>query len=315
MTVAVVGATSQRRTRPYLTTNMFKRMRRGVNTDQLVPNGSPADQDAELYGYISSAAAATDTYCLQTLAATTDTVAGYINVRRDGTVRIHPRFTPVVAVNSFSYGTNSANMRPMSTLTGVNVERERFTVPLYMNSLMTSSQGPIQFGGVSAPMDQAWCQYTYTNGFPVCSLAAPVAVGDTLIHVDDTTGIVPGQTWLTVYAGQREFQFLAGTVSTAPVGTIVGVGPGTVACPPSPFVVSNNGQYPELVAGLPNDVIEANVLLTRSLIKTGGGGNIIASAVDTIGASTAQKDPYGAGPDWLRGLQMLTSYMAPREYT
>lgn len=307
-----VGVTPQPRLTPYLSIDMFKNhRRRGVQVDNLVPRGTPAEQDAALAEVIESASAWIDNTVLGILAATSDTELRQVNVNKQGYVSIHPRFRPIIALTAFQIGYTPNTMQALTDFTGTGVTLNRMAVPVSPLAL-TTSQGPIQFGNVSTPMDQAWCQYTYQNGYPVTSLTAAAAAGATSISVADTTGIVQGQTYLTIYALQNRIRFLAGAVSTAAASGQVGTGPGTVGVPGGlPSAVPNNSSYPTMVTALPPDAIEACVLVTRAIIKETGGGAVVASGSRSI--SEGEKDPYGAGDDYLEAADFLKPYMVPWE--
>lgn len=307
----VVGVTSQPRLTPYISVDMFKNhRRRGVQVDNLVPRGTPDDQDAALAEVIESASVWVDNLILQILAATQDTVLDQVNVDRRGYATIHPRYRPVIALTSFAIGPAPNTMQTYTDLTGVGVQPNKLTVPTAPLTL-TTSQGPLQFGAVAAPADRTWCQYTYQNGYPVTTLTAAATAGATQISVADTTGIVAGQTYLTIYDLQRRFRFLAGTVSTAPQGG-VGTGPGTVTCPALPYALPNSGNYPTMVSALPADVVEAVVLVTRAIIKETGGGN--ASATSARGPSrSAEHAVPGAGDDYAEAEAILHPYQVPVE--
>lgn len=307
----VVGVVPQPRLTPYLSIDMFKNhRRRGVQVDNLVPRGSPAEQDAALAEVIESASAWVDNTILGILAATADTELKQVNVNRRGFASIHPRFRPVIALTSFQIGATPATMRALTDLNGSAVTLNQFSVPVFPLAL-TSSAGPLQFGNVAAPSDQAWVQYTYQNGYPVTALTAPAAAGATQISVADTTGIVQGQTWLTIYALQNRIRLLAGAVSTAPAAGQVGTGPGTVGCTALPSAVPNSTSYPTMVSALPPDVIEAVVLVSRAIIKETGGGSVVASGSRSI--SAGEKDPFGAGDDYAEAEAFLHPYLVPWE--
>lgn len=306
----VVGVTSQPRLTPYISVDMFKNhRRRGVSVDNLVPRGRPDEQDAALAEIIESASVWVDNLILQILAATQDTVLERVNVDRRGYANIHPRYRPVIALVQFAIGSAPNTMQTFADLTGVGVQPTTIAVPTTPWALTTSA-GPLQFGAVSAPMDRAWVQYTYQNGFPVTTLTAPAAQGATSISVADTTGIVAGQTYLTIYDLQRRARFLAGTVSTAASGG-VGTGPGTVQCNPLPYALPNSGNYPTMVSALPADVVEAVVLVTRAIIKETGGGNVSAASRSAAGTASS-KDPL-AGDDYAEAEAILHPYLAPVE--
>lgn len=274
MTVSVAGVTSPPRNIPYLTTDMFKAHgRAGVQVNNLVPKGNPSQQDAALLQKIRAGGSWCD---LQigpaVMAATMDTVQELVNVNRRGYADIFPRYRPIIGVTAFAIGPDVSQLTTFDDLSGIDVQEGMFRVPSFTNGLLSSSAGPIQFGRMAAPMDQATVRYTYANGFPVTTLTAAVAAGATSIAVADTTGIVANKTWLTIYALQDQFTFLATSVSTADAGGL-GTGPGTVGCAAVPSAIEMpDPYYPPLVSALPSSLNEAVALATRAIIKEGGSG-------------------------------------------
>jgi len=268
MTVSLVGATSTVRNVPYITPDMFKlHSRAGVQVESLAPKGSPVDQDAALAEKIEQAGSWVDEWAEQSFAASLDVWSGQVNVGRSGYVEVFPRFKPVIGLASFSIGPQPDQLSAVSSFAGAMVMENSFSVPVIPLAAMTSSEGPIQFGGIGVPYEYAFCQYGYVHGYPITSLTAPIAAGATSISVADTTGIVAGQTWLNVRAGRTRYQFLATSVSTADSGGL-GFGPGTVgASVAAPSVVTPNPDIAIQVDGAPSSLILANVLVTRALIK------------------------------------------------
>jgi hypothetical protein len=302
-TAYAVGQTSTRARWSALSIDMFKAWQsRGVDCSRLVPDGFPADQDAALAQYIAQATDWGYGICAQTLCATMDTVVDQVWINRSGVAEIFPRFRPIIAVTSVATGGTSDSMQTLASLSGVGVKTDSFSVQCYP-ALLTSSQGPIQFGVTAIPMDGAWVEYTYVNGYPVTYLAEPVAAGDNSIQVTDTTGIVPGRTKLTIYAGQRQLNFTAGAVSTAGSSGL-GTGPGTVELLGivAPFEIGSRSDYPTMVSALPGDAIEAHMYAVRALIKSAQNSSI--SAATASGGQTVA-DPLGAGDDFARAERML----------
>lgn len=307
MVTSVVSPTSSLRQTPYITTDMFKyHSRAGVQVENLVPKGGPQDQEAALAGFIESASSWMDEHAEQIFAATQDTVVQQVNVDRSGFVEIHPRFIPVVGLTAFAIGSLPSNMTSVTSLSGAVCTADAIHVPVYPLAMLTSSQGPIQFGGIDTPWDQAWCQYTYVNGYPVTTLTADVSAGATSIPVLDTTGIVAGKTWLTIYSGKTRYRFLAGTVSTADAGGL-GTGPGTVVCAATPAAIDNPASSPVLVSALPSSLIEACVLVTRAMIKQRSGGAV--SAQTATNRESRQTRRGNAGDDFADAWDIIQKAM------
>jgi hypothetical protein len=302
VTAPAVGVTTTQNVKPYLSLDMFKfQQRRGVALN-LVPQGTEADNDAALASIIQEASDWVFGICLQTLNATLDTVRDLVNINRLGYAAIHPRYRPVIAVTAVSLGSDVGTLSALTSLSGIDVQADSFRVPVGPFLPLNSSQGPIQFGAVSAPMDQALVQYSYVNGWPHTWLTAPAAAGATSLALDDTTGIIEGNTWLTVYAGRNRFRFLAGAVSNAVDG--LGFGPGNVVCPALPYAIPNRDAYPTFVTALPGNAIEATALAIRSKIKSASVGNVAGGATAKAG-SQRTKDPLGAGEDLVAAEKML----------
>lgn len=266
MVTSLAGATSPARTRPYITTDMFKlHTRAGVQVESLVPKGAPADQEAALAEFIEQASGWMDEQAEQILYASVDTWAGQVNVDRLGFVEVYPRFRPVVGLTAFSIGSAPDMMTAVQSFSGSMVTENGFSVATGPGLGTWSSQGPIQFGGIGAPCDQAFCQYSYVHGFPVTYLTDAVTQGAVTISVADTVGIVAGQTWLNIRAGRNRLQFLATSVSTADAGGL-GSGPGTVGCAAMPFAIPDP-YVPNQVDALPSGLVTAAVLATRAHIR------------------------------------------------
>lgn len=307
--VSVAGVTTPRRSFLYITGDQFKSHgRRGVQANNLVPKGSPAQQDAALTQRIEAAGGWCDAQIgPAVMAATLDTVQHWVNVDRRGMVTIFPRYRPVVGLTEFWIGPDVAGLRQIPDLSNVDVQESSFTVPVSTGALMTSSQGPIQFGRIAAPWDRALVRYTYVNGYPVTGLTAAAVAGALSIPVEDTTGIVAGKTWMTIYALENRFRFLATSVSTADAGGL-GTGPGTVGCAAVPSNIPlSDPLYPPLVSALPPDLIEAVVLATRAMIKETGGGNVAATSSTSRSAKQA-RNPSGAGDDFALAESILRKH-------
>lgn len=306
MTLAAnVGATSQPRLTPYMTVDMFKNhRRRGVQVDNLISKGRPDEQDAALAEVIESASAWIDNTVLGILAATTDTVAGRAVVDQYGYVRIRPRYRPVIALTDFWSGAFPNSLVQATDLSVAGVETDCISMPIGAAPFFTSDVGPLQFGPPPGSRDQLWVKYSYVNGFPVTALTAPVTAGDTMLHVGDCTGIIAGQTWLTVYALQGRFRFLAGAVSAAS-------GPGTVACTAAPYAIPTTGPSAPMVSALPADVIEACVLAVRAIIKDTGGAAVKSAPVG--GRRAPGDDEATAGDDFIEAETFLHPYIVPVE--
>lgn len=311
--MSVVSVTAQgsfSRVTPYINPDMFKNhARAGVQVENLVPKGTPAQQDAALFEAIDDACGWIDSQAEQTFAATLDTWAGQVSINRNGYAELSPPITPAVGLTAFSIGPTPAQLGALSSLAGCIVTPNQIQVPVFPLAMLTSSQGPIQFGGVPAPSMGAFCQYTYVGGYPVTSLTADVPAGATSLPVADTTGIVAGKTWLTVYALTARFRFLAGAVSTADAGGI-GTGPGTVGtgAVTVPRNISNGADYPVMIGAQPANLIAAAVFATRGMLKQKAGGAVSATSATSRSPSQGRQQ---AGDDLEQAWKIIAQLLNP----
>jgi hypothetical protein len=306
---SLVISTSPTRSVPYLSLDMMKyHTRRGVQLGNLAPDGDPAANDAALMGYIEEASSWMDSMAeVPTgFAARIDTVSEQVNIGRDGYAVVTPRMSPTIGLLSFAIGGYPGDERALESFTGVALQDGLWRVPIYSQAMLTSSQGPIQFGGVPAPWAGAWALYSYVAGYPVTYLTDSVAAGAVSMPVLDTTGIVAGRTWLTAYAGRARYTFLATSVSTADSGGL-GTGPGLVGCAAVPADIPNGSDYPVMVSALPQVLIQVCALATRGFIKTTGAGNVSSSTA--TGRTT--KNPKESGDDLAEADKMLRSFLNP----
>lgn len=315
MTAPLVSQVTPRRTVAYLSTDMFKTHgRRGVSVDKLVPGGTPQDQDAALADYIEQASTWIDSRTDGTFVAGLDTVVRRVSVRRDGQMVLYPRYTPVIGLVALAIGPDPGALVDMQDFYGICTEYQ-MGVSVYTGLRLTSSQGPLQFGAVAAPLSDVWVRYTYMHGYPVTTLAADVAAGAVSMSLANVAGVVAGQTQLTAYAGQQRFRFTASAVTPSYAGSSPALGTataGTVTCPAAPqeIVAMADSGYPVMVSALPADLILASTLVTRAIIKGTAAGAISAAAASVPGTSAGGKGPKNAGDDFAAAWEIIERYTA-----
>jgi hypothetical protein len=240
---------------PYITVAELKRAPIYGQLKQLVPNSSEADRDAELARIIARVTGMINGEVNQNLAATHDFEIGQVIVADTGDLRIHTRCSPIISVQSISVGTSVGNLIPLTDLSNVVIDPWRITVP----------RGA---GFIGRPGSRLYASWAYINGFPVTTLTQPAVAGDTTITVADSTGIIAGQTFLTIQDGK----WLEQLVPTAVNGNVL-----TVPELAYPHAVGVG------VTDLPEDIKEAVLLLisrlhdtwslTMNVISMDGGGS------------------------------------------
>jgi hypothetical protein len=202
------------RATPYLTLAELKRSPIYTQLQKLVPRGSQADNDAELVQIIKRVSALINGEVRQNLAATLDTESGWCRLTDEGDLRIHTRASPVIEVVSVTVGANPYTQVPITDLTYALTDPWRITI---------SRQAMQNVGGIfgGSRCRRMWATWTYVNGYPVTTFAAPAAVGDTSITVTDSIGVIAGQTVLTIEDGK----YLEIITPTAITGNVLTVEP------------------------------------------------------------------------------------------
>lgn len=258
---------------PYITAAEYKQAPTGINVEQLV-KGDPAASLAELNNTIARASSWIDNYCGQILSATVDTDAARLPVDRLGAIHVHPRQTPICAVQAFSYGTSPNSLVALSDLSNLWVEAHEFHIPLTQG--VTSWQGPLQFGS-PRPGGWVYAQWTVVSGYPNTTLAATATTGATSLQVADATGVVAGRTQLALYdGGQTENVQVASSWTSGTTLPLVS---------PLQFPHAQTGVS---VSALPPSIKQAGILLTTALIRTRGAAAIVAPSAGQLRASLSK---------------------------
>lgn len=251
---------------PYLTNAEYKQAPTAVDVDDLVGGGSEAVNDQELSNVIARASSMIDAYCGQVLAATQDTESFRARISRDGFLRVHPRYWPIVSVVSGSYGSFPNQLTPLDPTTSW-IEQMAIVFPL--QGFGTSFFGPIQFGGIYQPNMEQFVNLTYVNGYANTVLADDISALDTVLPVSDLTGFVPNQQFMIYDGSSTEIL----RVSSAWVPT-TGAGDLTleVAC-----------KFAHLkgvsVSALPPAVKQAAIYMVNSLLKARGNSAIVMGSL------------------------------------
>ena len=223
MANAYTGTTHQFST-PYLTLDEFKNAPTAIDIDNLVINSQDPDvQDAELNNVIARASSWIDTYCNQVLAATTEQEQQRTRISADGTIRLHPRYNPVIALTAFQYGNPSTDLQTIPDCSQAWIEDQVIIVPYANLSLTYSSQGALQFGFPTSPRVETYIRYTYIAGYANTTIASATATQSSLT-VAAGTGIVAGQ-MMKIYDGMSSENVIVASTYTFGSTTVPLVSP------------------------------------------------------------------------------------------
>ena len=283
---------------PYITSDEYNNAPTAMDVSNLIPGGSAQANTTALIETIGRASSWVDQYTMGsygTLVATKNTENARIWGNRLGQIIVHPRYWPILEVDSFSYGVtgfgfgtgNSASITPA---TNIWIEPQQFIV---------QPSGAFNFGlGAISSINagiQYYCTWSYSNGYPTTTLSASVAASGASITPVSVTGIYPGTT-LTLYDMPYDEQVQVASTYV----------PGGAVLP-----LTTGVQYSHLagvmVTNLPPSVKQASILATTAFIKQRGSG---AMVVADLGAAVKQSAGFsqGSGSDWAEAKCLLNPF-------
>ena len=281
---------------PYLTATEYINAPTAIDTSNLVGGGSSAANLAALTETIGRASSYIDSYTCGawgTLCATQNTENGRVWGNRKGQLVIHPKYWPILSVDSFSYsyegnGFASSTSASITPYNNVWIEPQQFVV----QPGGVVSWSPRVSGITTA---EYFCQWTYTNGWPNTSLAASVAAGAASITPAVVTGLYPG-TMLTLYdmPNDEQIQVASNYVTGASVVPLTA---------PLQYTHATTAT----ITNIPPAIKQAAILLTTAFVKQRGSGALV---VADMGAVTKQQTGFSqnAGSDWDEAKRLLNPY-------
>lgn len=263
------GYTTHQFSTPYLTLAEYKNAPTAIDIDNLVWNSQDPDvQDSELANVIARASSWIDTYCNQTLQATSENEQQRTRIGADGTFRLHPRYNPIIALTALSYGNPSNQLQALPDCSVAWIEDSEIIVPYALLSTTYSSQGPLQFGFPTSPRTETYIRYTYIAGYANTTIVSASAGASSLV-VADATGITPGIT-LKIYDGYSSENVTVASTYTFGSTTI------TLANP-----LSFNHANGISISALPPAIKEAAILVTTAFLKVRGDNAMVMQVTDS----------------------------------
>ena len=271
MTVYAPNASTYTSRVPYITAAEYMASPTGVNVSQLVPRGTPEQNDDALRIVIERASSYADTFCRQVLAATLDTQSGRYRIQRTGFLQIPAERSPIIAVNSIKVGFTPSSLTDIGTYENVWIDRKVVSFPIQtvkmqplVNSLYTDGR--------------AYAVMTYVNGYANTLTTASATAGATSLTVDSTLGVVPGME-LSIYDPAVTETVTVVSVTDTTI---------TIAAP-----LQFNHATGVSVSCLPPAVKQAVVLLASALIKTRGSEAIVMNSMRATPSQTNTSESGG----------------------
>lgn len=279
-----VATYSTRKT--YVTPAEFKAAPTGVDVSQLVPGGTPAANAAALVMQLQRASAYADNFCQKVIAATVDVQAGQYRVQRDkalgAVIKVPLDNTPVIAISDIRIGATPGSIALQPSPANLWIGRKVATIPV-----------------AGAYGDTVFAQISYVNGWANTALTAAAAPGALSLTVASSLGIMPGMQ-LNVQSPNNA-ETLTVDMSYVPSNIAI-----NTLVPVTTPIVGTYG-IGDTVTAFPQDIKQAVILITKSLIKTRGSESIV------IASTTSQPDSVdrlerGVTSDMDMALDLLAPY-------
>jgi hypothetical protein len=247
---------------PYLTIAEYKQAPTSVDVDDLVGGGSAGINDQELANCIARASSWIDVECNQVLGATLDTEQFRARISRDGMLKIHPRYNPVMGVVSASYGNNPLSLSALDATTAWIDDNMSVVFPMGGNTV--AFLGTIQFAPIYSPYADQYVQLTYVNGYANTVNTASSNAGVTSLALKDLTGFVPNQKFM-VYDGVNTEVLQVSSSFT------VAQGAGSLTLASATAYSHTSGVS---VSALPPAIKQAAIYMTNVILKSRGNATI-----------------------------------------
>jgi hypothetical protein len=260
----------------YLTVEEFKAAPTALSTQNLVPGGNQAQQDAQLSGLIGRASRWIDSIARQPLYATQATQTEQARIK-NGDAVLHAHQDHVKTVSSFAYGPNWTSL---TVLTNPLVFIEENRVRVRVNGSGSPWIGNLSNLNWQTTGGTVFAQWTFIAGWVTTRLTNLQNIGDLTVTVDNPAGVIPG----------TQLRFTAGSVQNTYIAASVA---GNVITLASPLIESWPSQAG--VSETPDDLKEACILATSHYIKQRSGTGIIMAKVPSENKPT--KDEIGEDLD------------------
>lgn len=279
---------------PYITVTEYKQAPTGTDVDDLVGGGTLALNDMELANEIARACSWIDAHCNQVLAATLDTDNFRARISRDGFLKVHPRFNPIVEVVSASVGVMPNYMTSLDPTTAW-IEPQSVLFP--MTGVAGFFSAPIQFSPPYVTGRDVLVSMTYVNGYANTLLASNASQNASSLSVSDLTGFVPNQRFQVYDGADNELLQVASTFTPAQ-----GAGSLPLAAPTAH--AHNSGVS---VSALPPAIKLAAIYMTNVLLKSRGNASVLMQGLSFTPTEIADKNPAVAS-DYTAAINILEPY-------
>jgi len=240
----------------YVSVAEFKNAPTSLDINNLVSGGNQNAQDAELANVLMRASSYMNEYLNQNLVAQKYTETQRLRTTSEGFISLHPNNSPIIALESFEYGSTPNNLQTLTDPSLCWFEPQQIVIPLGQMNTTYSSAGPLSFGG-AAPGQRLFTKYTYVSGY-VNNFIATATAGATSLTVTSGTGIIAGQI-LHIYDGATSENVTVASTYTY----------GSTTVPLTTALVSTHAAG-IVIGNLPTAIKQACILIASAFIRVRG---------------------------------------------
>ena len=289
----------------YISVEEYQNAPTSVDTSQLTPGGSAAENLMELGNVILRASGWANEICYQILAATLDTVmASDVYVRRDGTVHLTCPWWPFRELDVCKAGPSPSTLAAVTATPDIWLEgRKTLIVPVagLINQSAVGNSTLALYGPVR-PGTRCYVQWSYWNGWFHTTLAGGFTTPMSTLTLTSALPAAAAGVSLTIVDG-------ASTEVVTVASTFTG---GTALPLTAPTIYGHTITYPSppnsiTVTELPPSVRTATISLTSALIKTRGTAAIVAESIGAAPSREALIEGGGLG-DFQVAVDLLSTY-------
>jgi hypothetical protein len=220
-----------------------------------------------------------------------------VRITGQGTIALHPNNSPIISLQSFSYGADPLSLVSIPDPSKVWFEDQQIIIPLASMGSTYSSQGPLAFGPYGAPRQQVYTRYQYTSGY-VNNLIASATAAATSMTVQTADGIIAGMT-LRIYDGANSEKVVVASNYTYGSTTV-----------PLTSALAYTHASGVTFGNLPQTIKQACILITTAFLKVRGDRSLTMGITTQPSGNISGQQLYGAEIDM--ALQMLSLYKRMR---
>jgi hypothetical protein len=175
-------------TAPYISVPEFQASPTWIDLNDLIEDGSTAQQESEQYNQILKASAWADNYINQPLRAHYQVENHRCRVKADGTIFVHPNHLPVRSIAALSYSVDMSSWTQVTIGSGSAWVEDSNGLIISLTGINMAWANSLQFGPNASYSQQVYVQIEYVAGYGHGILTATADSAQAVVSLDSTLG-------------------------------------------------------------------------------------------------------------------------------